>query len=54
MSTPQDIIETNLLKEIGVRSSSFFEATGLIQVSPFDHRTWSSIWTDCEDIDIHF
>lgn len=29
---PQDTIETNLLKEIGVRSSSFFEATGLIQV----------------------
>lgn len=34
----QDIIETNLLKEIGVRSNSFFEATGLIQVHHACHQ----------------
>ena len=31
LSSYMDVIETNLLKEIGVRSGSFFEATGLIQ-----------------------
>uniref|UniRef100_A0A061SA82 Vacuolar protein sorting-associated protein 54 n=1 Tax=Tetraselmis sp. GSL018 TaxID=582737 RepID=A0A061SA82_9CHLO len=31
LSSYMDVIETNLLKEIGIRSSSFFEATSLIQ-----------------------